>query len=102
MTRVPVLLVLLLPAMLACTVTSSPERPSYEEERTPYDAPDMAEEYARLKRLGERTDLNPPQLYERAQDALRSMRAWSVTRLPHGRTRTRLGSGRQRRRAAGF
>ncbi|HEX6098127.1 MAG TPA: hypothetical protein VF432_17505 [Thermoanaerobaculia bacterium] len=79
MTRVPALLVLLLPAMLACTVTSSPKRPSYEEERTPYDAPDMADEYARLKRLGERTDLNPPQLYERAQDALRSMRAWSVT-----------------------
>ncbi|HET8773369.1 MAG TPA: hypothetical protein VFP80_06250, partial [Thermoanaerobaculia bacterium] len=37
------------------------------------------DEYARLKRLGERTDLNPPQLYERAQDALQSMRAWSVT-----------------------
>jgi photosystem II stability/assembly factor-like uncharacterized protein len=79
MTRVHALLVLLLPAMLACTVTSSPKRPSYEEERTPYDAPDMADEYARLKRLGERTDLNPPQLYERAQDALQSMRAWSVT-----------------------
>src|SRR5688572_19957207 len=79
MTRVHALLVLLLPAMLACTVTSSPKRPSYEEERTPYGAPDMADEYARLKRLGERTDLNPPQLYERAQDALQSMRAWSVT-----------------------
>jgi photosystem II stability/assembly factor-like uncharacterized protein len=65
--------------MLACTVTSSPKRPSYEEERTRYDAPDMADEYARLKRLGERTDLNPPQLYERAQEALQSMRAWSVT-----------------------
>lgn len=79
MTRVHPLLVLLLPAMLACTVASSPKRPSYEEERTRYDAPDLADEYARLKRLGERTDLNPPQLYERAQDALRSMRAWSVT-----------------------
>lgn len=70
--------------MLACTVTSSPKRPPYEKERieherTPYDAPDLADEYARLKRLGERTDLNPPQLYERAQEALRSMRAWSVT-----------------------
>ena len=79
MTRVHALLVLLLPAMLACTVSSSPKRPSYEEERTPYGAPDLADEYARLKRLGERTDLNPPQLYERAQDALQSMRAWSVT-----------------------
>jgi hypothetical protein len=79
MTRVHPLLVLLLPAMLACSVTSSPKRPSYEEERTRYDAPDLADEYARLKRLGERTDLNPPQLYARAQDALQSMRAWSVT-----------------------
>lgn len=79
MTRVHAFLVLLLPAMLACTVASSPTRPSYEEERLRYDAPDLADEYARLKRLGERTDLNPPQLYERAQDALRSMRAWSVT-----------------------
>ncbi len=79
MTRVRALLFLLLPATLACTVTSSPERPSYEKERTPYDAPDLADEYARLKRLGERTDLNPPQLYEQAQDALRSMRAYSVT-----------------------
>jgi hypothetical protein len=78
MTRVHALLVLLLPAMLACTVTPSPKRPSYEEERNPYGAPDLANEYARLKRLGERTDLNPPQLYEQAQDALRSMRAWSV------------------------
>src|SRR5687768_499133 len=80
MTRVHALLALLLPAMLACAVTSSsPKRPSYEEERTPYGAPDLADEYARLKRLGERTDLNPPQLYEQAQDALQSMRAWSVT-----------------------
>lgn len=81
MTRVHALLVLLLPAILACAVTSSPKHPSYEqeEERTPYDAPDLADEYARLKRLGERTDLNPPRLYERAQDALQSMRAWSVT-----------------------
>lgn len=79
MTRVRPLLVLLLPAMLACTVTSSPQRPSHEEERLRFDAPDLADEYARLKRLGERTDLNPPELYERAQDALRSMRAWSVT-----------------------
>ena len=79
MTRVHALLFLLLPAMLACTVASSPARPSYEEERNPYGAPDLADEYARLKRLGERTDLNPPQLYERAQDALRSMRAYSVT-----------------------
>ncbi len=74
-----VLLVLLLPAMLACTVASSPKRPSYEEERTPFDAPDRADEYARLKRLGERTDLNPPRLYAQAEDALRSMRAYSVT-----------------------
>ena len=80
MTRVhAVLVLLLLPAILACTVTPSPKRPSYEEERTPYGAPDLADEYARLKRLGERTDLNPPQLYEQAQDALQSMRAWSVT-----------------------
>lgn len=79
MTRVHPLLVLLLPAMLACTVTPSTKRPSYEEKRTPYGAPDLADEYARLKRLGERTDLNPPQLYERAEDALQSMRAWSVT-----------------------
>ena len=79
MTRVHALLALLLPVMLACTVTSSPKRPSYEEERTPYDAPEGANEYARLKRLGERTDLNPPELYEQAQDALRSMRAYSVT-----------------------
>jgi len=79
MTRVHPFLVLLLPALLACTVASSPKRPWYEEERTPYDAPDLADEYARLKRLGERTDLNPPQLYERAQDALQSMRVWSVT-----------------------
>ncbi|HEX8410391.1 MAG TPA: hypothetical protein VF883_16115 [Thermoanaerobaculia bacterium] len=80
MSRVHALLVLLLlPAMLACSVTSSPKRPSYEEERNPYGAPDLADEYARLKRLGERTDLNPPQLYEQAQDALQSMRAYSVT-----------------------
>jgi photosystem II stability/assembly factor-like uncharacterized protein len=79
MTRVHPLLVLLLPAMFACSVTSSPKRPSYEEERIRYDAPDLADEYARLKRLGERTDLNPPELYERAQEALQSMRAWSVT-----------------------
>jgi hypothetical protein len=72
-----VLLLLLLRALLACTVTSSPMRPSYEEERTPYDAPDSADEYARLKRLGERTDLNPPRLYEQAEDALRSMRAYA-------------------------
>lgn len=78
MTRAPALLLLLLPAMLACTVTSSPERPSYEVERKPYDAPDLADEYARLKRLGDRTDLNPPQLYAEAQQALQSMRAWSV------------------------
>jgi photosystem II stability/assembly factor-like uncharacterized protein len=49
------------------------------EERKPYDAPDLADDYARLKRLGERTDLNPPQLYEQAREALRSMRAYSVT-----------------------
>src|SRR5687768_18551578 len=80
MTRVHALLALLLPAMLACAVTSSsPKRPSYEEERTPYDAPDKADEYARLKRLGERTDLDPPRLYAQAEDALRSMRAYSVT-----------------------
>jgi len=80
MSRVHALLVLLLlPAMLSCSVTSSPKRPSYEEERNPYGAPDLADEYARLKRLGERTDLNPPQLYEQAHDALQSMRAYSVT-----------------------
>jgi hypothetical protein len=65
--------------MVACTVTSPPRRPSYEEARTPYDAPDLADEYARLKRLGERTDLNPPRLYEQAHDALRLMPAYSVT-----------------------
>lgn len=80
MTRVPALLFLLLPAIFACTVTPpSPQRPSYEEERNPYGAPDLADEYARLKRLGERSDLNSPQLYEQAQAALRSMRAYSVT-----------------------
>ena len=65
--------------MLSCTVASSPKRPSYEKERKPFDAPDLADEYARLKRLGERTDLNPPQLYDEAQDALQAMRAYSVT-----------------------
>jgi hypothetical protein len=79
MTRVHALLVLLLAALLGCTATSSPQRPSYEEERIPYGAPDKADEYARLKRLGERTDLNPPLLYEQAQNELQSMRAWSVT-----------------------
>ena len=79
MARPHALLVLLLPALLACTVTSSPARPSYEEERKPYGAPDLADEYARLKRLGERTDLDPPQLYRQAEDALRSMPAYSVT-----------------------
>lgn len=79
MTRAHALLFLLLPAMLGCTVTSSPQRPFYEEERKSYGAPDLADDYARLKRLGERTDLNPPQLYEQAQDALQSMRAYSVT-----------------------
>ena len=79
MSRARSLLVLLLPTILACTVTPSPQRPSYEVERKPYDAPDLADEYARLKRLGERTDLNPPRLYEQAQDALQSMRAYSVT-----------------------
>lgn len=78
MPRVHALLLLLLPAMLACSVTPSPQRPSYEEERNPYGAPDLTNEHARLKRLGERTDLNPPMLYERAQDALRSMRTYSV------------------------
>jgi photosystem II stability/assembly factor-like uncharacterized protein len=79
MTRVHALLFLLLPVLLGCTVASSPARPSYEEERNPYGAPDSADEYSRLKRLGERTDLNPPQLYERAEAALQSMRAYSVT-----------------------
>jgi photosystem II stability/assembly factor-like uncharacterized protein len=78
MKRVHALLFLLLPAMLGCSVTSSPTRPSYEEERNPYGAPDLADEYARLKRLGERTDLNPRQLYEQAEDALQSMRTYSV------------------------
>lgn len=78
LTRAHALLLLVLPATLACTVTSSPARPHYEEERTPYGAPDLAEEYARLKRVGARTDLNTPQLYEQAQHALRSMPAWSV------------------------
>lgn len=32
----------------------------HEEERTPYDSPDLADGYARLKRLGGRTDLNSP------------------------------------------
>lgn len=79
MTRVHTLLLLLLPATLACTVSSPPKRPSYEEQRIPYDAPDLANEYARLKRLGERTDLNAPELYEQAQEALQSMRTYSVT-----------------------
>src|SRR4028118_2178952 len=69
MKRVHALLFLLLPAMLACSVTSSPTRPSYEEERNPYGAPDLADEYARLKRLGERTDLDPPQAGAQAAGA---------------------------------
>lgn len=79
MTRARALLLFLLPATLACTVTSLPQSPSYEEERTPFDAPDLADEYARLKRLGNRTDVNSPQLYEEAREALQSMRAYSVT-----------------------
>lgn len=71
----PHVLVLLL--LAGCTTASAP-RPSNEEERTRYDAPDLAEEYARLKRIGERTDLDTPQLYAEAQDRLRSMRAYSV------------------------
>ncbi|HEX8618983.1 MAG TPA: hypothetical protein VF911_15475 [Thermoanaerobaculia bacterium] len=60
-------------------MASSPQRPFYEEERTPFDAPDLAEEYSRLKRIGERNDLNTPQLYAEARERLRSMRSYSVT-----------------------
>lgn len=79
MTRVHALLSLLIPALLACSMAPPPTRPSDEVERARYDAPDRADEYARLKRIGDRTDLNPPQLYAQAQHALRSMRAFSVT-----------------------
>ena len=67
--------------MLACTVTSptsSPQRPYEEKQPKPFGEPDLADEYARLKRLGGRTDLDSPKLYEEARDALQSMRAYSV------------------------
>ena len=72
MTRVHAVLALLLPAIIACSVTSSPKR-------NPFDAPDLADDYARLKRLGERTDLNAPRLYEQAEHAVRLMPAYSLT-----------------------
>jgi hypothetical protein len=74
------LLACLLPALLACTVTTptSPRRPYEVEERKSFDDPDFADEFARFKRLGGRSELNSPKLYEEAQNALRAMPAYSV------------------------